>query len=279
MNEPSCSRGGRGAVNTMFFIVAKLVWFVLQPSNLIAVLFVVGLATAMLGFRHCGFGIVSFAAIAYLVCGLTPLNALLLLPLEERFPPAEIDGPITGIIVLGGGLDQATSAMRGVTTLTDAGERYTEAVNLMRRHPEARLVFAGGIASLTPEGPTEADGARRFFSEMGLDATRITFEDRSRDTSENVQFSKELVDPKPGERWVLITSAWHMPRSIGAFRKAGWDVLAWPTDYRTAGWGDLTHIATTVSGNLVQVDLAAKEWVGLVAYYLGGRTDTLFPAP
>lgn len=263
----------------MFFNAAKLVWFVFQPSNLLVIMLVLGSAALLLDFRRFGHGLLITATIGFVVCGLMPLGVLLLLPLEDRFPPTQIDGPLTGIVVLGGGLDRTTSAQRDVTTLNDAGERYTEAVSLLRLHPEARLIFSGGIGSLMPGGPTEAETARRFFNEMGVDPARVTFEDRSRDTHENALFSKALANPQPGERWVLITSAWHMPRSIGSFRAVGWFVKAWPTDYRTAGSGDLMRINHNVSDNLVLVDLAAKEWVGLLVYRLVGRTSALFPEP
>jgi len=114
---------------------------------------------------------------------------------------------------------------------------------------------------------------------MGIPADRLTVEDQSRDTAENARFTKALVDPKPGERWLLVTSAWHMPRSVGCFRAIGWPVVAWPTDYRSAGPQDLTSLMPRASYGLTMVDVAAKEWVGLLAYRLTGRTDALFPAP
>ncbi len=263
----------------MFFVAAKLIWFVIQPSTALILLLVAGIVAIGLGRPLAGMLIVMLGTTGLLVAGLLPLGVLMMLPLEDRFQRQEPDGPVAGIIVLGGGIDQSIGAARGVTTLTEAGERLTEAVALARRYPEARLVFTGGIASLTPEGPTESDAARRFFAEMGIPADRLTVEDQSRDTAENARFTKALVDPKPGERWLLVTSAWHMPRSVGCFRAIGWPVVAWPTDYRSAGPQDLTSLMPRASYGLTMVDVAAKEWVGLLAYRLTGRTDALFPAP
>ena len=263
----------------MFFVAAKLIWFVLQPSTALILLLAAGIIAIGFGRTHGGAVTVMIAAAGLFVAGLLPLGVLMILPLEDRFPRVEPDGPVAGIIVLGGGIDQSIGIARGVTTLTEAGERLTEAVALARRYPEARLVFTGGIASLTPSGPTEADAARRFFDEMGIAPDRLTVEDKSRDTAENARFTKALIDPKPGERWLLVTSAWHMPRSIGCFRAAGWPVIAWPTDYRTSGAADSHILMPRASLGLTLVDIAAKEWVGLLAYRLSGRTDALFPAP
>ncbi len=263
----------------MFFVVAKLTWFVLQPSTALVLLLLIGMILIGIGRAHAGALTMFIASAGLLVAGLLPLGILMILPLEDRFPRGVPDGPIAGIIVLGGGIDQQIGVARGVTTLTEAGERLTEAVALARRFPEARLVFTGGIASLSPDGPTEADAARRFFAEMGIPPERLTVEDKSRDTAENARFTKALIDPKPGQQWLLVTSAWHMPRSVGCFRAAGWPVIAWPTDYRTAGPQDLQMVMPRASFGLTMVDVAAKEWVGLVAYRLSGRTDELFPAP
>lgn len=263
----------------MFFIAAKLIWFIVQPSTALVLLLIAGVVAIGFGRTRGGALMMMLAAGGLFVAGLLPLGILMILPLEDRFPRTEPDGPVAGIIVLGGGIDQSIGAARGVTTLTEAGERLTEAVALARRYPDAKLVFTGGIASLTPDGPTEADAARRFFAEMGIPPDRLVVEDQSRDTAENARFTKALIAPKPGERWLLVTSAWHMPRSVGTFRAAGWPVIAWPTDYRTAGPQDLSILMPRASAGLMMVDVAAKEWAGLLAYRLAGRTDALFPAP
>ena len=121
--------------------------------------------------------------------------------------------------------------------------------------------------------------ARLFFGQQGLDLRRITFEDRSRNTVENALFSKALVQPKPGERWLLVTSAHHMPRSVGVFRAAGFPVEAFPVDYRTRGAIDLLRPFSTLGDGLRRTDTAMREWVGLLVYRLSGRTEALFPAP
>lgn len=265
----------------MFFYASKLIWFLAQPSAALILLLLVGILA--IGFRRVrlGAGLVLVAAAGLFVAGFLPLGVALILPLEDRFPRVVPDGPVTGIIVLGGGIDQRIGETRGVTALvSEAGDRMTEAVVLAHRYPEARIVFTGGTAEVIPRnGPTEGQAALRFFRAVGIAEDRITIEDRSRTTAENARYTAELVKPKPGERWLLVTSAWHMPRSVGCFREVGWSVLPWPTDYRTSGPDDLKGIVMRPSGGLTIVDIATKEWIGLVAYWLSGRTDALFPAP
>ncbi len=207
---------------------------------------------------------------------------LLIRPLEHRFeaPDLERPGPaIAGIIVLGGGADLQAPGSRQIAGLNEAAERYTEAVALARRLPGVRLVFSGGSGGLLTADAPEAETAGRLFEALGVAKDRITLEAASRDTYENALFTARLLQPRPGERWLLVTSAWHMPRAMGCFRKAGFAVEPWPVDYRTPRQLDLTRWNTSIPEGLRRIDFVAKEYVGLVVYYLTGRTDALLPAP
>jgi uncharacterized SAM-binding protein YcdF (DUF218 family) len=188
--------------------------------------------------------------------------------------PAHVDG----IVVLGGALEQRLTEERGMPALNGAAERMTEAVALLRRHPEARLVFTGGSGSLVPGALSEADVARRLWLDLGVPAERMTFESASRNTHENAVNTLRLVRQAPGETWLLVTSASHMPRSMGVFRKAGWRIAAWPVNYRT-GHGWASWVETSFPVRLQEFEWGTREWVGLVAYWLMGRTDALLPAP
>jgi uncharacterized SAM-binding protein YcdF (DUF218 family) len=187
--------------------------------------------------------------------------------------------PVTGILVLGGGMERESEGGAAVMAAA-ASDRMAEALALAQRFPEARIVFSGGSADLMPGGSTtEGAAARRFLHEAGIDDARVTIEDASRNTAENARFTAAVVGPAPGETWLLVTSAFHMPRAIGSFRAAGWDPLPWPTDYRTRGYGDLIRPVGAPSRGFTLVNLAAKEWAGLVVYRLTGRTSALFPGP
>jgi len=262
----------------MFFVLSKLVWFVFSPVNFVILL--AGLS-ALLAFTRFArparwLGLLSVVALGLMA--FSPLSRAVIRPLEDRFPQQDAaKGPVAGIVVLGGAIGVA----RGDIVLNSSAARMIKAVELARLHPEAKVVFTGGAANVISEvTDTEADGARLLFEGLGLDPKRLILEDKSRNTRENALFSRRLVDPKPGERWLLVTSAWHMPRSIGVFRKAGFPVEAFPVDFWTEGRpDDFIRPFGRAPHALEVADNGFKEWVGLVAYRLAGYTDALFPAP
>jgi uncharacterized SAM-binding protein YcdF (DUF218 family) len=163
--------------------------------------------------------------------------------------------------------------------LNDAGERLVAMADLARRFPQARVIFTGGAGIYSGTDLPEGEVARMKVGELGLAEGRVTFEARSVDTYENAVLSKPLIQPKPGETWLLVTSAWHMPRSVGVFRKAGWEVTAYPVDFRSAGWRDTWRGFGSVSDGLRRTEVAVREYLGLVVYWLAGRSSALFPAP
>ncbi|WP_206030149.1 YdcF family protein [Roseomonas sp. AR75] len=262
----------------LLFVASKLFWSLARPNTLALVLAVLGAALLWRG-RRFGRWPLALGLGWYVAVFVLPVSALLTLPLEDRFArPVPPPGQVTGIIVLGGAVEQQLTEARGIPALNGAAERMTEAVALALRYPQARLVFTGGSSAIVPGGPTEADTARRLFADLGLPADRLVFEDESRNTWENAVLTHRLVQPKPGETWLLVTSASHMPRSMGCFRQAGWQVLPWPVNYTTARDPALWW-QWPFPTRLNQAEWALREWVGLLAYRLMGRTDALFPAP
>lgn len=267
----------------MFFYLSKIVWWFAAPSNVLISLIVLGALLLFTRWRGKGRAMVLVGGLGLAVCGFSPLGTWLARPLENRFPMQgqEMVAP-TGILVLGGSIDQVTTAARGgQVTLAAAPSRITEAVALAHRYPQARLVFTGGSnALLRADSLGEAEAAAKLFVELGIARERITIENQSRNTYENAILTKGLVQPKPGERWLLVTSAWHMPRSIGIFRQAGFPVVPYPTDFETRNTErELWRPILPASRGLDLVDKMAREWLGLLAYRVGGRTDALFPAP
>ena len=185
---------------------------------------------------------------------------------------------MVGLITLGGAVNQFMTVARDQTALGSGVERLTEFVAIARRRPELRLIYTGGSGSLMRQDLKETLVARRFFSEIGFDPARVVYEDQSRNTHENAVMTHALIRPNPDDTWVLITSAMHMPRSVGVFRKAGWKVLPYPVDFRTDGSGQFTYFQGLANG-FGKLGTALKEWIGLIAYRVLGRTDSLFPAP
>lgn len=264
----------------MFFYGAKIFWFLVQPLNLALFLLLTGLALRLVSFRRLG-GLFAWTAALVLFVGVwSSLGVVALQPLEDRYKrPDPAPATIAGIIVLGGGMEGQINLARGGYELNRAADRYVEAAALAHRYPEARLVVSGGSGALVLEGEGDADTASRLFAALGIPGERLVLENRSRDTYENALFTRELVTPRAGETWLLVTSAFHMPRAMALFEKAGFPVTAWPSDYRTTGRERLTLFADNSGDTIDATTLALREWIGLVAYWLSGRIDSPFPGP
>jgi uncharacterized SAM-binding protein YcdF (DUF218 family) len=265
----------------MFFYLSKTFWFFAQPSGMLLIMLVAGAVLACVERHRASRRLLIASAALLLLGGLLPLSNWLILPLEQRFPRTELGSePIAGIVVLGGAEDARIALDRGTHALNEAGERFTEAIALARHYPVAKIAFTGGAIELVGSPKIGADAARAMFRDLGMvDSERLVLESKARDTWENAILTKALVQPKPGERWLLITSAWHMPRAMGVFRKAGFAVEPWPVDYRTATCWDALRMFEAPADGLKRLDTVMREWVGLASYRLSGRSDALFPGP
>ena len=261
------------------FVLSKIVWLVLNPANLFIFFLVVGTILLFTRFRRLGRLFVTGAVGVFLLLGTIPVGFWLTTNLENRFPVnPPIPSDIAGIVTLGGTINQYITEARGQPSLTAGGERLTEFVHLARRFPDALLVFSGGSGDLINSSLKEADAARIFFNQMGLSERDIIYEDRARNTYENALFSKERVGVEASRRkWVLITSAAHMPRAMGVFRQAGWNVMAYPVDYLTDGLGGF-EMQFRPLGGLGSLNNALREWIGLVVYRVLGRTPVIVPS-
>ena len=260
----------------MTFIASKLFWAAMAPGNLLLLLLLAGVLWLARSRRRRGLFLVGIVGLLLLTIAILPVGEWLVAPLEARFPVPELPQRVDGIIVLGGAVEPEVSRAHGQIALNDAAERIVEAAMLAARHPEARLVLSGGEGALLPRGDSEAEQTRTLLVELGVAPERLLVEERSRNTYENAVFSRETAQPRPGEVWLLVTSAAHMPRAVGCFRHAGWQVVPYPVDFRTE-WRPRPDLM--LAKHLVLVDTAAKEWVGLLAYRLLGRTDSVFPGP
>jgi len=260
------------------FIISKLLWFIAAPGNFLLLVLVAGVLLALWSGRRRGFALIAAATLGFLVIATLPIGPWLAAPLENRFPTSAPPPRIDGIVVLGGSVDPAVSRARGQVALLSAAGRITETVALARRFPAARVLISGGDGRINPGAISEAGATRDLLIQLGVAAERIELESVARNTYENATLSYAAARPKPGETWLLVTSAMHMPRAVGCFRRAGWTIVPYPVDYRSS-----TTIGTLpgllFADDLMLVNLAAKEWLGLIAYYWLGRTDALLPAP
>lgn len=264
----------------MFFYLSKILFFLIRPTNFLIILLGLGLLLRLGRWQRTGMTAIVASFLGLVVLGFSPAANLLLQPLEDRFPrPASLP-QVDGIIVLGGAVDTVTSGARGVPALTTSAERLTTIAGLARKLPNAKIIHTGGQGLLVPGQTTESAVAVELFTDFGIDPQRIVLEDKSRNTWENAVFTRDLVKPEPDQTWLLVTSAYHMPRAISVFRAAGWSGLtAWPVDYRTRGPDGKYLGFAGASEGLKRFDIAFREWVGLAAYWLTGRSKAFFPAP
>lgn len=262
----------------MAFLVGKLVMLVLRPSNLLVLLGAAGLLGSWRRPRPWARGALALSIGCMTAAFLLPIGDWILAPLENRFPkPPAYPERIDGAVVLGGGVLSEITAARGEPAFYDAAERYLALLELARRYPDARLLFTGGVGRIEGGVPPETETVALLLERHGL-AGRVMLEDRARSTWENAVEAKAMAGPRPGETWLLVTSAGHMPRSMGVFRRAGWEPTAWPVDYRTTGRFDLSWKGKAAE-RLQELDEGIYEWLGLAYYRLLGWTGELFPAP
>src|SRR5262249_55653153 len=259
-----------------FATISKLVARLVEPGNLLAFLLAAGVVLQWFGFRL-GLWLTTISAISFLSIIFLPIDQWLARPLEDRFPRPQEPAHIDGILVLSASQQPYISVTRGIPVQHFAEGDMVAAADLLRRHPEARLVFSGG--SGIRGGPPAANVGRRILDQLGADQDRVTYEGQSRDTFENLLFTQKLAQAKRGETWLLVTSALHMARAMGVAQKLDWPMAPWPTDFLTPGGGRPLRSRRSLGRTLSTIDAAVHEWLGLVAYRLTGRSAALFPAP
>ena len=262
-----------------FFFTSKIGWLLFAPLNLCLLLALAGLLAQSWAPRA-GRGIALAAVAALMVMTFSPAGKLMLRPLEARFPAPAADAPAPyGILILGGAIDDELTRRHGEVDLLEGASRLTEGALLARRYPQARVFYTGGSAYAVGGVSREAEEARGLLVGLGVDAARIGIETQSRNTDENARFSAAILKPQPGQAWWIVTSAFHMPRAMGLFRKAGFDAVAYPVDFRTFDDARDFRAELFRVNELSLFDLAVHEWTGLTAYYLSGKIDHWFPAP
>lgn len=260
-------------MDTLFFIASKVVWGLIRPETWLVLGLGLTLVALLRGWQRAARWLGGLTLAFALAVAILPLGDLLIAPLESRYPPAPALDRVDGIVVLGGAEEAAIAERWGGTQLNQGAERFTGALALARRFPGAQVVFAGGSGRLRDmagiETP-ESSVAESFFAGQGLDPERLLLESNSRNTAENAAFSLAVADPQPGERWVLVTSAFHMPRAMRSFARAGWpEMTAWPVDHRSRPFAD--GVGWDLADNLDLMDTALKEYLGLLVYGVTGR--------
>jgi len=265
----------------MYVLVSKIGGFLILPSNFLILLIIAGLLLGLLSrWGRTGSFLAWTGVLLLAFCAYSPAANWLILPLEERFPRPQIQSEYDGIIVLGGAVDTVVTGGRGDTALTMSAERITITARLAKLLPGAKIVHTGGQGLIVSSQATEAEGAARLLEDFGISPDRVILEDASLNTWQNAVYAKRLVAPQQGQKWLLVTSAYHMPRAMGVFEQAGWTgITAYPVDYRTRGQEDSGLGFDGASKGLRRFDIAFREWIGLFVYGALGRSTSFFPGP
>jgi len=252
--------------------VSMLVRLCLNPYAVLTLMLAAGLLLSAVRRPRAGAALTGTAAAIMALLLLLPLDRWLARPLEDRFPRAAAPAHVDGILVLSGGAFPPVINSRQAYSWGPSALRLVTAAKLHDRYPAARLIYSGG-----PGGGDEPGAAHVIFGLMGLPANAVTYESHSLDTWQNFVFSKDIAKPRPGETWLLVTSALHMPRAMGVAQHLGWTMIAWPSDYLTPT--AVTPAPLEYGDQLPNLNKVLHEWIGLAVYRFGGRTDSLLPAP
>lgn len=257
----------------MTFWLSKILWAVISPVNMAAILLALGVALGPF-FRRIGYGLCACALAIIVVFGVLPTGTNLVAWLERQVPaPASLPDDITGILVLGGMFETRLYNEVSGPQLNENVDRALKAMEIGLKYPNAKIVFSGGTGFLTDNARTEDMDIADFLARQGYPLDNVVFENRSRNTYENILDSKELIQPGVGERWILITSAFHMPRAMAVIDELGWGtvIIPVPVDYRTNGQYRVAPRRLDVLGELYRSTIAIKEIIGLNAYRFLGR--------
>lgn len=244
-------------------------WWVINIDSFFLVLLFLGAGLMAIQRKVWGKRFLIISCLGFAFLGVIPIGVWMIEALENRFPKIhQFPSDTKGIILLGGSFDQAVTQGRGETAYNPAAGRFIQFVEVAKESPHLQPVFTGT--------PFEVETAKREFEALGLDPSRVLFEGTSKDTKDNALKTAALLNSKAGEKWVLVTSAYHMPRSVGLFRKAGFDVIPYPDDYHTSGQ-ERMGFSFGLKRNLEAWQASSREWLGMVINYLMGRSDDLYP--
>lgn len=259
-------------MSDLFFIASKVFWFIAAPDHLLLLMLLLG----CLCWRSAlGKLLAGTSTLLFLILMLYPLGNLLIAPLEQRYPQAPLPEQLAGIIVLGGGEKAEETLLHNSPSFGEAAERVMVIPQLLQKYPDAKVIFTGGSGSVLKPEFRGGDVVQRWLQAQGL-AERVVIERDSRNTFENAVFSKAVLSAEElSGRWLLVTSAFHMPRSMGIFTKQGWNVQPYAVDYHQVN----NALNPVLHENMRVLRTAVREWIGLVAYYLTDKTDQLLPGP
>jgi uncharacterized SAM-binding protein YcdF (DUF218 family) len=265
-------------MDEIFFYLSKIIWTVISPDSLFIILLTLCLLLFLLRQTKKATFLLAVLTFCALFLSFFSVGDWMLYPLESRFQHnPDLPEQVDGIIVLGGSVIPVRSVEWQQLETNQFHERLSSFIQLAQLYPDARLVFSGGNASTDEDKPTAAQIAGAYFLKSGISPERLLIENKARNTAENASYSRQLANPQSNETWLLITTAFHMPRAMGVFCQQNWKVIPYPVDHQTLP-SKLYQPGFSLIYHANHLVLASHEWLGLLAYYLSGKTQQLFPA-
>lgn len=263
----------------MSFNLSKLIQTFMEPANALALLLLLAALMAFSRFeaaQRLGRRLVTLLAILFVLFAALPVGEWALAPLEDRFAHVGLPDKIDGIVFLTGDENPGRSEARGQPVAGYASARYIRLAHLARRYPHAPIIVTGDTAPNYKSKITTQTVAKEIMAATGIDLARVTFEDKALTTFDNARYTARLVRPDKNDTWLLVTSAWHMPRSVLCFEHQNMKVIPAPTDYMTSGH---THLGLhlDLSRQFMLLRIAAHEYYGLVGYWLSGMIERPWP--
>lgn len=256
----------------------EILWTLLQPSVMLVLLVALALVATWLRWHAIASALLTAFLLAVAVVVLLPVGEWLGSPLEAQVTAADLPGGVDGIVALGGAVDWRVTRERGQLSLNAAGERIAAAAALAQRYPEARLIVTGSFADAFADDLRGAPTDASLFFGPHFAGRTVTYLGASRSTYEDALLTLAEAEPRQGDTWLLVTSAWHMPRALGTFRAAGWTLTPVPVDYRSTGE---LRIAPDwdVAATLADLDRLVREWGAIAVYRREGRMVELASGP
>ena len=256
----------------MEFYIAKVINYLLEPLYILSFFLIILIFLLLFtNSKKLTIFFAKFLLILFLFFGYTPLSNFLLNKIEDFIKPSKYPvQQLTGVIILGGSFDlELESKERNEVLLNSAAERLTKALEIYRKNPRLLILFSGASHKIKPIGWSESDMAKKFFLEQGVRVDNLIFENQSRNTFENISYSKDIIKNNKGT-WGLITSASHMPRSYFGFKKQGLILEPISADYRT-GTSSIFWINFDIKKGLENWNIILHEVVGIFYYKITGK--------
>mgnify|MGYP001416729970 FL=1 len=257
----------------MSFYLSKILWLIVNPFNIFIFITLFTMFLYFINFRRLSLIIYLINFIFIALISFLPIGSYLTYIIEKEFHtntkfPEQVDG----ILILGGATNPLLFKEFDQISLNGSAERLVESVMIIRKFEKAKVIFSGGSGIVNRSDLGHSQVAKLFYKKIGVDINKIFFEDKSRNTYENIIYSKKIAKPKKNENWLLITSAFHMKRALLIAEKNNWKLIPYAVDFKNVKEFKVIPNLNLLS-NLNSFQSGLHEWLGLVSYYLMGRTD------